>query len=64
MVPPRDPFDPDHPPPQWVDEEGNFGGWMSEAEVVAMARLAENESLPDLELADLLAANDAADDEF
>jgi hypothetical protein len=63
MAPPRDPFDPDHPPPHWVDEEGNFGGWMSEAEVTVMARMAENETLPDLELADLLAANDAADDD-
>ena len=33
----HDPFDPDHPPPHWVDEEGNFGGWMSEAEVLRRA---------------------------
>src|SRR5580692_7996881 len=32
MSPPRDPFDPDHPP-HWIDEEGNFGGWLTEAEI-------------------------------
>jgi hypothetical protein len=39
-MPPRDPFDPDHPPPHWIDEEGNFGGWMSEAEVAEVLRRA------------------------
>jgi hypothetical protein len=39
-MPPRDPFDPDHPPPHWVDEEGNFGGWMSEAEGAEVLRRA------------------------
>jgi hypothetical protein len=29
------PVDPDHPPPHWVDEEGNFGGWLTEAEIAA-----------------------------
>jgi hypothetical protein len=73
MTPPYDPFDPDHPPPRWVDEDGNFGGWLSEAEVAAMAAayaeavadtLTDDEA-PDHEiaLADLLAARDATDDE-
>ena len=35
MSPPRDPIDPDHPPPNWTDEEGNFG-WLSDAEVAAL----------------------------
>jgi len=35
MSPPRDPFDPDHPPPHWVDEAGNFGGWLTEVEIAA-----------------------------
>jgi hypothetical protein len=37
-MPPCDPFDPDHPPPHWIDEEGNFAGWMSEAEAAEMLR--------------------------
>jgi hypothetical protein len=37
-MPPLDPFDPDYPPPHWIDEEGNFAGWMSEAEAAEMLR--------------------------
>jgi hypothetical protein len=48
--------------PPWVDEDGNFDGWLSEAEVTAL--LAQDETLPDQELADWFAANDAGDDEF
>jgi hypothetical protein len=65
--------DPDHPPPHWVDEEGNFGGWLSDAQVAALdAAYAEavadtltDEGVPDQEvdLADLLSAGDPTDDE-
>ena len=73
MTSPRDPFDPDHPPPRWVDDEGNFAGWLSDAEVAALdvafaeavadtltdAEVADHE----VDLADLLAGRDATDDE-
>jgi hypothetical protein len=73
MTPPRDPFDPDHPPPYWVDEGGSFGGWLSNAQVAALeAAYAEaiadtltDDEVPDheVDIADLLAARDATDDE-
>jgi hypothetical protein len=73
MTTPRDPFDPDHPPPYWVDEEGSFGGWLSDAEVAALdaayvdaiADTLTDDEVPDheVDLADLLAARDATDDE-
>jgi hypothetical protein len=73
MTPPRDPFDPDHPRPYWTDEDGNFGGWLSDAQVAALdAAFAEpiadtltDDEVPDQEvdLADLLSAGDPTDDE-
>lgn len=66
---PREAFDPDHTPPCWVDEEGNFGGWLSDAEVEAdfaiTAEAFADEEPPDhaVSLADLLAGRDATDDE-
>jgi hypothetical protein len=39
---PDDPWDPDNPPPYWVDEDGHFAGWMSEAEQATLdAQFAE-----------------------
>ena len=74
MSPPRDPFDPDHPPPHWVDEEGNFSGWLTEAEIAAH-NTAYAEAIADsmtddeashhaIDLAELLAGGDATDDEI
>ena len=75
-MPPRDPFDPDHPPPHWIDEEGNFAGWMSEAEQAALdaqfaeAALAQKEAMaetpPDyaIDIADLLAGRITTDDDL
>jgi hypothetical protein len=66
---PRDLFDPDHVPPHWVDEHGNFGGWLSDAEVNAQlaitAEAAADMEPPDdaVSLADLLGRRDATDDE-
>jgi hypothetical protein len=66
---PRDPFDPDHTPPHWVDEHGNFGGWFSDAEVEEQLAITA-EAYADMEppddavtLADLLGRRDATDDE-
>jgi hypothetical protein len=71
MTPPRDPFDPDHPPPHWRDADGNFGGWLTEAEVAAQevsyADLLSDEEPSDEDDttdADMLAANDADDDDW
>jgi hypothetical protein len=71
---PRDAFDPDHPSPHWVDELGNFGGWLSEAEVAsidaayakAIADTLTDDEVPnhEVDLADLLAGGDATDDEM
>jgi hypothetical protein len=70
-----DPFDPDHTPPHFVDEDGDFAGWMSEADMAAADAQAAEAALaiweaqgqipPDhaIDLADLLAEKDATDDE-
>ncbi len=59
MTAPRDPFDPDNPPPHWVDEDGNFAGWMSEADLAAMETSFDDEvDDKSISLADLLAADD------
>ena len=73
MTPPRDPFDPDHPPPHWVDEEGTFGGWLTVAQAAALdaafaeaiADILTGDEVPDheVDLAELLAGRDATDDE-
>jgi hypothetical protein len=44
-----DPFDPDHMPPHWEDEEGNFAGWMSEAEQEEMYRQMADAALAQVE---------------
>ncbi len=68
MNPLRDPFDPDNPPPHWVDEDGNFVGWMSEAEVGATEAQSDTpfDEMDDgtISLADLFATNDADDDDL
>jgi hypothetical protein len=71
---PRDAFYPDRPPPRWVDELGNFGGWLSEAEAASIDAAyakAIADTLTDdevtnheVDLADLLAGGDATDDEM
>jgi hypothetical protein len=54
-----DPFDPDCPPPHWEDEDGNFAGWISEAELAEQDRIyaeaIETEGVPDYatDIADL-----------
>jgi len=59
MTPPRDPFDPDHPPPHWRDEDGNFGGWLTETEAAALSADEDGTTA-----VDLFAANDASDDDW
>ena len=70
---PDDPWDPDNPPPYWVDEDGNFAGWLSEAEQAAMkarfveaAQAQEAETPPDyaIDIADLRAGRITAGDDF
>ena len=73
---PDDPWDPDNPPPYWVDEDGHFGGWMSEAEQAALdaqfaeAALAQKEAMaetpPDyaIDIADLRAGRITTGDDF
>ncbi len=63
----RDPFDPDNRPPHWLDEDGNFGGWLSEAEIAASGAKSHEVSDDEadaISLAGVLAAKNAGDDDM